>query len=172
MVFALAIGGGGFFVYQNQSLANENSDLQNAIEARETETAKLKNEKSGIEQELAVWKATDLDKESELLRLKLKNAERDLIAEEKKAAKLQMNLNKMKPYANALAAVDRFFGRPMTNANLNNIDVSIGALHEGLIINQWIQAKADINVGQNSWGTNGIVHTLFLIVSKIRGLAS
>lgn len=172
LLAVLGLGGAGFLYVKNQSLTKNIGELQSKLKARETEIANLKDEKAGIEQELAVWKATDLDKEAELLRLKLKNAESALAAEEKKAAKLKANLQKTKPYADAIAAVDNFFGRPMTNANLNNINVKIEALHDNLITAEWLQAKEDINVSQNSWGTRGVVHTLFLIVSKIRGLTS
>lgn len=172
VIAVLGLGGMGFLYVKKQSLVNENADLQNKIEARETEIVNLKNKKAGVEQELAIWKATDLDKEAELLRLKLDNAEKDLSAAEKRSAKLATNLSKMKQYADALAAVDNFFGRPMTNDNLNNIDLKIGALNDGLITAEWTQARAGIDVSQNSWSTREVVHTLFLIVSKIRGLAS
>lgn len=172
MIVILGLGGTGFLYVENQSLVNENADLQSKLEAREAEIENLKEEKASIEQEVTVWKVTDLDKEAGLLRLKLETAEKDLVVAGKRAIKLKTNLNKMKPYADAIAAVDNFFGRPMTNANLNNIDIKIDALNDSQITAQWMQAKADINVSENSWGTNGVVHTLFLIVSKIRYLAS
>lgn len=172
VIAVLGLGGAGFLYMKNQSLVNENGDLQSKLKARDTDIVNLKDGIAGIEQELTVWNATDLDKEAELLRLKLKNAEIALVAEEKKAAKLKTNLGKTKPYADALAAVDHFFSGPMTNTNLNTIDVKIEALHDNLITAEWLQAKADINVSQNSWGTRGVVHTLFLIVLRIRGLAS
>lgn len=169
----LGLGSGtGFLYVKKLSLVNENGDLQDKLGTRETETANLNDEITGTEQELAIWKATDLDKEAGLLRLKLDNAEKDLTEEEKKAARLETNLNKMKPYREALAAVDRFFSGPMTNANLNNIDAKISALNDSPVTAQWTQARAEINVSRNSWSMGEIVHTLFLIVSKIRSLAS
>ncbi|MBI2034787.1 MAG: hypothetical protein HYT11_03600, partial [Candidatus Levybacteria bacterium] len=155
-----------------QSLVVENGDLQGEIKESEKEIADLKDEKIKIETEFAVLKATDFDKEAELLRLKIKNAESDLAGAEKKAAELETNLSKTKPYADALAAIDLFFSGPMTNANLKNIDDKIGKLNDSQITAQWGEAKANINVGSGSWGTREVSHTLFLIISKISGLAS
>lgn len=171
LILVLVLSGVGYFYYQNQLLTDESADLQSKIEVKGIEIANLRDEKAGVERELAVWKATDFDKEAKLLRLKLDAVEKGLAAAGKKAAKLKMNFIKMKPYSDTLAAVDFFFGRPMTNSNLNNIDVKIDILNDSQINAQWKEARADINVNQNIWGTNGIVHTLFLIVSKIRGLA-
>lgn len=172
MVAVLGIGSVGFLYVKNQSLANENSDLHSKRVIKETAVATLKDEIANIEQEVVVWETTDLDKEAVLLRLKLDRAEKDLAAMEKKAAKFKMNLSEMKPYADALAAVDYFFSRPMTEINLNNIYVKINALHDNRITDAWMQAKAEIHVSQQSWGTREVVHTLFLIVSQIRALTS
>jgi len=172
IVAILGLGGTGFLYMERQSLVVENGDLQGEIKGSEKEITDLKDEKTKIETELAVLKTIDLEKEAELLRFKIKNAESDLAAAEKKSIKLETNLSKTKPYADALDAIDHFFSGPMTEANLKNIDVKISALGDSQITAQWKEAKADIDVSRGSWGVNGISHTFFLIISEIRGLAS
>jgi len=173
LIITVVVGFGSvaFFFSNNRALVSGKTALEGRLSLAEQELLNLKDEKVRVETELAVFKTTDLDKEAELLRLKLKNAENEFAATEKKVVKLETNLSKMKPYAEALTAIDYFFSRPMAEANLKNIDFKVGALNDSQISAQWREAKANINIDEGSWGTREISHTLFLITSKIRGLA-
>ncbi|MEK9195051.1 MAG: hypothetical protein AAB975_01640, partial [Patescibacteria group bacterium] len=163
----------GFFFFKNRTLVSENMALEGRLSLVEQELTNLEDKKAETETELAVLKATDFTKETEVSRLKIKKAESDLAVAEKKLAKFETNLSRIKPYKEVLATIDQFFGRPPIQANLENIDSKIRMLADSQINVQWTPTKADLTeyINTGSWGTREVVHILYLIVFKIRGLA-
>ena len=147
IIAILGLGGAGYFFWQNQSLG--------------AKIAKLKDEKANVEKEFAVFKATDLAKENETLRLKLKTTEENLTAEKEKTGILEKNLSAMESRTKTLeanstrikfyvAVLDAFndwqyapSGLPIGDRNTAKIDAAITALHDEAVSNLWRNIKAN-----------------------------
>ena len=145
LIAVLGLGGASYFLWQNQALENQ--------------TAKLKDERTNIEKEFAVFKATDLAKENETLRLKLKTTEENLATEKEKTQVFEKNLSiaeaKIKTFeANSakvksyMAVLDAFndwqyapSGLPIGDRNTAKIDATITALHDEAVSNLWRTIK-------------------------------
>lgn len=156
IIVVIALGAGGYFFWQNTVL---NGQLAN-----------FKNEKSKVETELAVLKATDFIKKAELLQLKLTNTEKDLEAATKRKTELETNLNKIRPYTDATAAIERFFSAPFTQKGLTDIDTKISVLQDMEVSNRWMTAKVTVDFANNGWGPHDFFQTIFLLNSRIKSL--
>ncbi|MBI2034788.1 MAG: hypothetical protein HYT11_03605 [Candidatus Levybacteria bacterium] len=171
LIAVLGLGGTWFLYTEKQSLMAERSNLQSKLSERDANIDKLKNERARSEQELAVFKATDIVKEVELLRLKLKNIEADLAVVGGKITTLEATMTKIRLYADAIAAIDENLAPPPPTSlysNLKNIDVKIGELNDSQVADQWGRAKSAFDAGGD--GTADLVQALFLVTSKIRDL--
>ena len=171
LIAALGLGGTWFLYKEKQSLAAEKNDLQSKLADRNSNIDKLKNEKTGIEREIAVLKATNFEKEAELLRLKLKDIETDLASTRGKATTLEATATKIKLYADVMAAIDQNLAPPFPlslYSNLKSIDDKVSALNDAQVTDQWKQAKSAFDTGGD--GGRDLIQTLFLLVSKIRGI--
>lgn len=156
ILIVIVLGVGGYFFWQTTVL---NSQL-----------ADLKNEKSKVETELAVLKATDFVREVELLRLKLTNTERDLGVATKRKTELETNLNKIRPYTDTTTTIERFFSAPFTKKGLADIDTKISVLQDTEVLNRWMTAKATVDFANNGWGPHDFFQTVFLLNSRIKSL--
>ena len=153
---------------ENRSLATLRSDLQSKLADRDANIDKLKNEKAKSAEELAVLKASDIAKEVEFSRLKLKNLETDLEAAGVRVTALEPVMIKIKLYADAVAAIDQNLAPPWTTplySNLKNIDIAISALGDNQVAEQWGLAKSAFDAGGD--GGRDLIQTLLLIISKI-----
>lgn len=122
IIIILGIGGiGAYFFYQNQKLSTE----------------------------LTVLKSTDLVKEIDALKLKLKSAEEaqdKLTIAEGKVKTLETTLKQARPYVNVLKAFDDW-QRP-ANAHLldrdtSQIDSAVSTLGDGEVSDLWQEIKAN-----------------------------
>lgn len=156
IVILLAVGLSGYFFWQNTVL---NGQLAN-----------LKNEKTKVETELTVLKTTDFIRKAELLQLKLTNTERDLEAATKRKTELETNLNKIRPYTDATAIIERFFSAPFTQKGLADIDTKISVLQDTEVSNRWMTAKATVDFVNNGWGPHDFFQVVFLLNSRIKTL--
>ena len=145
IIAILGLGGAGYFFRQNQALENQ--------------IAKLKDEKANVEKEFAVFKATDLAKENEILTLKLQRAEKDITERNEKIAALQkdlagvqsriamleINLKKIKSYTAILVAFNhwQYDGSPyhILDRDTSKIDAAIAALGDSEISQLWNSIK-------------------------------
>lgn len=171
LVFAIGLGGTAFLYTKHQSLLAEKSDLQSTLADKDVSINNLENENAKSAQELAALKATDLAKEVELLRTKLRNTEESLAKVRGEVVPLEATMTKIGLYADVVAAIDQNLVPPPptpVNSNLNNIDVKIEALNDNQIIDQWVQTKSAIDAGRD--GGADIIHTYFLVISQMRKL--
>ncbi|HEY4509480.1 MAG TPA: hypothetical protein VJC15_00635 [Candidatus Paceibacterota bacterium] len=171
LIAALGSGGTWFLYTEKQSLLAEKSDLQSKLAEKNANIDELKTEKARSEQELAVLKASDIAKEVELSRLKLKNMEVDLAAVEKKITPLDATMFKIRLYADVVAAIDQNLAPSFPNSphsNLKIIDDTISALNDDQVADQWGRAKSAFDAGGD--GGAYLVQTLLLVISKIRVL--
>jgi len=171
IVAVLGLGGTWFLYAKNQSLIAEKSDLESKLTNRNADIEKLKNEKARSEQELAMLKASDLAKEVELLRLKLKNTEVDLAAIKGKIAPLDATMTKIRLYADVVAAFNQNLAPPPPtppHSNLKNIDVKVSALNDSEVTEQWRRAKLIFDTGGD--GGAALIQTFLLVISKTIGL--
>ena len=147
IALVLAVAGGGYLFYQNQSL--------------EKQIADLKDEKAGVEIELAVLKNTDLAKENEILKSKLDSREKELSSEKKKVQGLESDLGVAKDKIQSLeskiskaklnfAVLSAFNdweyksnGRHILDRDTSKIDSAIAALGDSQISNLWTSVKAN-----------------------------
>src|SRR3989344_5418019 len=114
LITMLGLGGAWFLYQENRSLATLRSDLQSKLADRDANIDKLKNEKAKSAEELAVLKASDIAKEVEFSRLKLKNLETDLGAAGVRVTALEPVMIKIRLYADAVAAIDQNLAPPWT----------------------------------------------------------
>ena len=173
VVAILGLGGAGYFFWQNQVLENQ--------------TVKLKDEKANVEKEFAVFRATDLAKENETPRLKLKNTEENLAAEKEKTKVLEKNLwtaesrtktleansTKIKSYVAVLDAFNYWqyapSGLPIGDRNTAKIDAAITALHDEIVSNLWRTIKANFPQAKQT-GIFGYEQVIFRVTSLIQNL--
>jgi len=173
IIAVLGFGGTGYFFTQTQSLENQIAVLQDA--------------KSKAETELAVLKSTDLAKENELLRSKLKSAEDTLVSEkrahentqskltavETKINALETTIKKAKPYINVLTAFNdwQFTASPfyLVDRDTSAIDNAISSLGDTQISNLWREIKTGFPAAKQ---TGNIRHeeVIILITSKLASL--
>ena len=130
----------------------------------------LKDEKTKIETELAVLRASDLAKDNELLKLKLKNTEQDLAGAQSRVTTLETNLNKIKPFLDAISAIERFFSAPFTRSGLADIDTKISVFQDTEVSNRWMIAKGTVDFANNGWGPHDFFQVVFLLNSRIKSL--
>lgn len=140
IIIVIALGAGSYFFWQNTVL---NGQLAN-----------LKNEKSKVDTELAVLKASDLAKEVERLSLKLKTTEQNLSKSEQEVSRLgarvntlETSLTKIKPYLSAIDAVQKVVTAEtgITKASLANADPKVAILKDSEISDYWRKAKDNIH---------------------------
>ena len=163
IVALVALGAAGYFYTQYSSLQGEAKSLNQQL-------LQVQNEKTKIETELAVLKATDLAKDNELLRLKLQNTEQVLAGAQSRVKTLETNLNKIKPYTDAVSVIERFFSAPFTQKGLADIDTKISALQDTEVSNRWIAAKATVDFANNGWGPHDFFQVVFLLNTRIESL--
>lgn len=162
VVALVALGGAVYFYFQYSGLQKQIKDLNQQL-------LQIQDDKTKIETELAVLKATDLAKEAELLLLKLKTTEQSLSAAVKRTTELETDMNKIKPYADVTTAIERFFSAPFTQKGLVDIDTRISILQDMEVTNRWMTAKATVDFANNGWGPHDFFQTVFLLNSRIKG---
>ena len=126
--------------------------------------------KTRVETELALLKATDFAKDNELLKSKLQNTEQDLAGTQSRVKTLETNLNKIKPFIDAVSAIERFFSGPFTQKGLADIDTKISVLQDTEALNRWMSAKGTVDFANNGWGPHDFFQTVFLLNSRIKSL--
>lgn len=170
VILVLALMGGGYFFYQNQIL--------------QSQIVGLKDEKAGVEKELAVWQSTDLAKEAELLQLKLQAVEKDLAYEKKELAKvtkdksdlvsqlqaIQSDSAKIKIRLDAVDALERMVGAGPNAQSVASAGAKISSIRESDISDTWTIAQRDIDLVRLSWNGNTIADTVIAITASIRNL--
>lgn len=173
----LALGAGGYFVWHNQVLS---AQLNRAME----QVAELKEAKSEVETELAVLRASDFIKEIELLQLKLKTAEQNLVAKERGLAtalqeksglanQLQAaraNSAKIRARLDAVDVVERMVGAGPNAESVANVDSKIAMVKEAGVTEVWAIAKRDIDFARMSWNGNTIADVVMALTRSIRNL--
>ena len=173
VIAILGLGGTGYFFIQTQSL--------------EKEIAVLKDAKSKVETELAVLKNTDLGKENELLKSKLKSAEDALVLEkrnhenarnqltaaESKIKTLETAAKKAQSYVGVLSAFNdwQFAASPfpLADRDTRSIDNSIASLGDSQISNLWQEVKAGFPAAKQT-GNFRFEEVIILITSKLADL--
>src|SRR3989338_5159999 len=103
----------------------------------QAQVTQLIDGKIRVETELALLKATDLAKDNELLKLKLQNTEQDLTGAQSRVKTLETNLNKIKPFIDAVYAIERLLGAPFTQKGLADIDTKIRVIQDEEVSNRW-----------------------------------
>ncbi|MDP3792720.1 MAG: hypothetical protein Q8Q89_03235 [bacterium] len=168
IIIVIALVAGGYFFWQNTVL---NGQLAN-----------LKNEKTKVDTELAVLKASDLIKEVELLSFKLKTTEKSLSESESEVSRLgsrvqtlETSLNKIKPYLSALDAIQKVVtgDTGITRASLTNADPKVAVLKDSQISDDWRKAKDNINFDGDrvsSYDQRFFGSALSTIISRILNL--
>ncbi|MDZ4285958.1 MAG: hypothetical protein U1A23_03460 [Candidatus Sungbacteria bacterium] len=136
----------------------------------QAQVTKLIDQKTRVETELSLLKATDLAKDNELLRLKLQNTEQNLAGAQNRVKTLETNLNKIEPFSNAISIIERFFSGPFTQKGLADIDTKISVLQDMEVSNRWTTARGTVDFANNGWGPHDFFQTVFLLNSRIRGL--
>ena len=173
VIAILGLGVAGYFFWQNQVLENQ--------------TAKLKDEKANVEKEFAVFKATDLAKENETLRLKLKTTEENLATEKEKTQVFEKNLSiaeakiktfeansaKIKSYVAVLDAFNDWqyapSSLPIGDRNTAKIDATITALPDEAVSNLWRTIKANFPQAKET-GVFGYEQVILRVTSLIQNL--
>ena len=135
-----------------------------------TESTQLKDEKTKVETELALLKITDFVKDNELLKLKLQNTEQDFTVAQNRVNTLETNLNKIKPFLDAVSAIERFLSAPFTQKGLADIDTKINVLQDMDVLSRWMTARGTVDFVNNGWGPHDFFQTVFLLNSRIKGL--
>jgi len=172
IIIVIALSAGGYFFWQYTVL---NGQLAN-----------LKNEKSKVETELAILKATDLAKEAEVLTLKLTAAEKDLtsvqqdLAETEKTKsdltldlyRIKGNLAKVQVYLNAIDAMEDVAAQGPNQANIAAVDAKVALLRDDAISSRWQAARAAIDIEKQSWMGGLIADTVRMITLTIGKLTS
>ena len=136
----------------------------------QAQVTKLIDGKTRVETELALLKATDLAKDNELLRLKLQNTEQNLTGAQNRVKTLETNLNKIKPFLDAVSTIERFFSAPFTQKGLADIDTKISVLQDMEVSNRWTAARATVDFANNGWGPHDFFQVVFLLNSRIESL--
>ncbi|MDP3792718.1 MAG: hypothetical protein Q8Q89_03225 [bacterium] len=136
----------------------------------QAQVTKLIDEKTRVETELALLTATDFAKDNELLKLKLQNTEQDLAGAQNRVKTLETNLNKIKPFLEAVSAIERFFSAPFTQKGLADIDTRISVLRDMEVSNRWMAARATVDFANNGWGPHDFFQAVFLLNSRIKSL--
>ena len=174
-----SLGAAGYFYTRN--LAS-----QSKIEQLNQQLSQLEYEKTKIETELAVLKATDLAKEAEVLTLKLASAEKDLASTQKNLAiaekfrsdlaidfyRLKNNLTKIPAYLNAIDAMEDIAAQGPNEINVAAVDAKVAILKDDAISSRWQAAKAGINIEKQSWMGGLIADTVRLITLTMGKLIS
>ena len=167
-----ALGVAGYFYTQHSSLRGEAKNLNQQL-------SRLQDEKTKIETELAVLKATNLVKEVEVLTLKLVTAEKDLATVGKARSdialdlyRLKNNLVKIPAYLNAIDAIEDVPSQGPTRENVATADAKIAVLKDDAVSSRWQAAKASIDIEKKSWMGGSIADTVRLITLTIGKLIS
>ena len=173
VIAILGLGGAGYFFWQNQVLENQITEL--------------KDEKANVEKEFTVFKATDLAKENETLRIKLKTTEENLADEkgkaqvfeknlsvaESKIKTLEANLAKIKYYIAILNAFNDWqyapSSFPIGERSTVKIDTAITTLHDETISNLWGNIKANFPQAKAT-GSFRFEEVILRVVSLIQNL--
>lgn len=131
---------GGFLFTKNQSLQNQFENLG--------------KEKTKVDTELAVLKASDLAKEVELLSFTLKATQKNLSESESEASRLdsrvktlETSLSKIGPYLSAIDAVQKVENGEtgITKVSMANADPKVTVLQDPEISDHWRKAKDNIH---------------------------
>ena len=168
VIIIIVLGASSYFFWQNTVL---NGQLAN-----------LKNEKSKVDTELAVLKASDLAKEVQLLSFKLKTTEKSLSESESEVSRLgsrvqtlETSLSKIKPYLSALDAIQKVVtgDTGITRASLTNADPKVSVLKDSQISDDWRKAKDNIHFDGDrvsSYDQKFFGYALSTIISRIFNL--
>ena len=136
----------------------------------QAQVTQLIGENTRVETELALLKATDFVKDNEFLRLKLQNTEQDLTGAQSRVKTLETNLNKIKPFIDAISAIERFFSAPFTQKGLADIDTKINVLQDTDALYRWLTARNTVDFANNGWGPHDFFQIVFLLNSRIKNL--
>ena len=136
----------------------------------QAQVTQLIDGKIRVETELALLKATDLAKDNELLKLKLQNTEQDLAGAQSRVKTLETNLNKIKPFIDAVSAIERFFSGPFTQKGLADIDTKINVLQDMEVLSRWLTARGTVDFANNGWGPHDFFQIVFLLNLRIKSL--
>lgn len=161
IIAILGLAWTGFFFIKKQSLENQ--------------LVSLKEEKTNVEKEFAMFKATDLAKEVEILQLKLKATEKDLSALQSEAPDLKARIrtfeagvSKLESYLNAINAIENMVGGGPTAAGVASVDSALNKLNDSSVSDRWANAKRGIDLDRKSWQGTSISDTVITITSRIR----
>ena len=167
IIAVAAFAGGGYLFHQNQALSNELTLVKN---------------------ELTTLKNTDLAKENEALKGKLKSTEEALTAEksahentknqlttaEGRIETLETKLAKIKPYVDILAAFNAWQYDPTSGLHIldrdtSSIDGAVSRLGDSGVSNLWSQVKAGFP-GAKQTGNFRHEEVITLVTSKLINL--
>jgi len=136
-IIALVIlGAGGYFFWQNQNLSGQLNYARSQI-------AETKEAKSKVENELVVLKNTNLAKENEILRLKLKTAEKDLIQEKEAFSQFRSRVASIPQITDALSLItslvfaDDVSQCPSQFGRFGEVRQKIVAMGDTRLLNAW-----------------------------------
>ncbi|OGN21950.1 MAG: hypothetical protein A2916_02880 [Candidatus Yanofskybacteria bacterium RIFCSPLOWO2_01_FULL_41_67] len=136
----------------------------------QAQVTQLIDEKTRVETEFAILRASDLAKDNELLKLKLKNTEQDLAGAQSRVKTLETNLSKIGPFLDVVSAIERFLSAPFTQKGLTDIDIKISVLQDMEALNRWMIARGTVDFANNGWGPHDFFQTVFLLNSRIKSL--
>src|SRR3989344_1300345 len=133
----IAVGGvmvAGFLFMKNQSLS---SDLTTTI----NNLAQSKEKSVQLEKDLIFYKSTDLAKEVEILNLKLKTGEEELVTTQANLTKLQADVSSSPKIANIASMMMATFGQQPPNCfsatDKANINQELAAFGDREWISKW-----------------------------------
>lgn len=142
------------------------------------QVAELKEAKSEVEKELAILKSTDLAKDNELLKLKLKVAEKDLVASQSEASRLTLsnttlesNAKKIKAYFKAVDLLQQsFFGGGRLEYKLPEIGKAISALGDKALSDKWrdIEQTVRADLADDSWSPAPLGEMTDALINRIK----
>jgi len=179
LVALVSLGAVGYLYTQN--LAS-----QNKIEQLNQQLSRLEDEKTKIETELMILKATDLAKEAEVLTLKLASAEKDFASTQKNLViveksrsdlaldfyRLKSNLAKIPAYLNAIDAMEDIAAQGPNQTNVAAVDAKVALLKDDAISSRWQTARAGINIEKQAWMGGLIADTVRMITLTMGKLVS
>jgi len=170
IVAILGFGGSAYFFTASRSLSTQKTIVEQQLFSAEQNVDHLEGDKIELEKELVFYKNTDFAKDNELLRLKLQNTEKDLAGAQNRVKTLETNLNKIRPFIDAVSAIERFLNAPFTQKGLTDINTNISILQDTEVSNRWMTARNTVDFSNNGWGPHDFFQTVFLLNSRIRSL--
>jgi|SRR3989338_754794 len=152
----------------------------------QAQVTQLKDEKTIVETELALLKATDLVKEVEIVALKLTTVEKDLastkkdLSEVEKARsdlaldlyRLRNGLAKVPAYLSTIDTMEDINADGPSNANVSAVDAKVVSLKDDSVSKQWQIARAGIDIEKKSWMGGEIARAIKIMTQAITKLIS